>query len=522
MKAFAELLDGLVFTPRRTVKLRLIQDYFSRAADPDRGWALGALTGQLGFPGAKPAVVRALAETRVDPVLFRWSYDYVGDLAETVALIWPVRPGINHEPELAEVAEQLQAASKAEVPGLLEAWLDGLDPTGRWALLKLITGGLRVGVSERLAKTALAEFGMQDVAVIEELWHGLKPPYLDLFAWLEGRADPPKVDEGAVFRPLMLSHALEEAELAQLPLEDFVAEWKWDGIRAQLVARDGESRLFSRTGEDIGPSFPDLLATVDFDAVLDGELLVAFNGHVASFNDLQQRLGRKAPPAKLQREFPSHMRLYDLLFEEGEDLRALPFLERRRRLERWYDRTLPARMDLSDIVPIADAEQLIRLRREARDTGVEGLMLKRAESPYLAGRPKGHWFKFKRDPHTADAVMMYAQRGHGRRSSYYSDYTFGAWNEEGILVPIGKAYSGFTDAELKRLDKWVRDNTVERFGPVRAVRPGLVLEVAFDAVQISKRHKSGIALRFPRIARIRWDKPIEEAEQLQTLRKLII
>lgn len=178
-------------------------------------------------------------------------------------------------------------------------------------------------------------------------------------------------------------------------------------------------------------------------------------------------------------------------------------------------------MDLSDIVPIMDVEQLIRLRREARATGVEGLMLKRASSPYLAGRPKGHWFKFKRDPHTADAVLMYAQRGHGRRSSYYSDYTFGAWNEEGALVPIGKAYSGFTDAELKRLDKWVRDNTVDRFGPVRAVKPGLVLEVAFDAVQPSKRHKSGIALRFPRIARIRWDKPIAEAEQLETLRNLI-
>jgi len=521
LKAFSELLDRLVFTPRRSVKLRLIQNYFSHTEDPDRGWALAALTGQLRFPGAKPAIIRALTETRIDPVLFRWSYDYVGDLAETVALVWPAQPGINHEPRLAEVADLLQGASRSEVPGLLEAWLDGLDPTGRWALLKLITGGLRVGVSERLAKTAVAAFGNQEVATIEELWHGLEPPYLDLFSWLEGRGDPPAVDESAAFRPLMLSHAVEEAELEQLDLESFVAEWKWDGIRAQLVARNGESRLFSRNGEDISPSFPDLLAEVDFDAVLDGELLVAFNGHVASFNDLQQRLGRKAPSAKQFRDYPAHLKVYDLLVEAGEDLRPLPFIERRRRLERWFARLQPERMDLSDIVPIMDVEQLIRLRREARATGVEGLMLKRASSPYLAGRPKGHWFKFKRDPHTADAVLMYAQRGHGRRSSYYSDYTFGAWNEEGALVPIGKAYSGFTDAELKRLDKWVRDNTVDRFGPVRAVKPGLVLEVAFDAVQPSKRHKSGIALRFPRIARIRWDKPIAEAEQLETLRNLI-
>jgi len=521
VKAFSELLDRLVFTPRRNMKLRLIQDYFSRVPDPDRGWALAALTGQLRFPAAKPAAIRGLAETRGDPVLFRWSYDYVGDLAEATALFWQARPGINHEPSLGEVADLLQKASRAEVPGLLEAWLDGLDPDGRWALLKLITGGLRVGVSERLAKTALAEFGGQEVATIEELWHGLKPPYLDLFAWLEGHAPPPAIDETAAFRPLMLSHALEESELEQLPLEEFVAEWKWDGIRAQLVASKGEGRLFSRNGEDIGPAFPDLLAAADFDAVLDGELLVAREGQVASFNDLQQRLGRKAATAKLLRENPAHLRLYDLLFEEGEDLRPLPFAQRRRRLERWYDRHRPERMDLSDIVPIVAVEQLIRLRRDARDTGVEGLMLKRAASPYLAGRPKGHWFKFKRDPHKADAVLMYAQRGHGRRSSYYSDYTFGAWNEEGVLVPIGKAYSGFTDAELKLLDKWVRDHTVERFGPVRAVEPGLVLEVAFDAVQSSRRHKSGIALRFPRIARIRWDKPIAEAEQLETLRRLI-
>lgn len=521
MKTFAALLDRLVFTPQRNGKLRLLRDHFARIPDPDRGWALAALTGGLDFRGAKPALVRALAEERCDPVLFRWSYDYVGDLAETVALIWPERPGANRPPELGEVVERLQAAGRAEVPGLLAGWLDALDPTGRWALLKLVTGGLRVGVSERLAKTALADFGGREVAAIEELWHGLAPPYRELFAWLEGRAGPPALDERAAFRPLMLAHPLEESELEALDLSAFLAEWKWDGIRVQLVARGGERRLFSRTGEDVGPAFPEILAGADFDAVLDGELLVARDGAAASFNELQQRLGRKAPTPKLLRDHPAHLRLYDLLFEGGEDLRPLPFTERRRRLEAWYDAARPERMDLSELVPLADAAELRALRAAARAAGIEGLMLKRAESPYLAGRPKGHWFKFKRAALTVDAVLMYAQRGHGKRSSFYSDYTFGAWTPEGTLVPIGKAYSGFTDAELKLLDKWVREHTTDRFGPVRAVAPGLVLEVAFDAVQPSTRHKSGLALRFPRIARIRWDKPAAEADRLESLQRLM-
>lgn len=521
MRAFSHLLDRLVFTPGRNAKLRLISDYFSRVPDPDRGWTLAALTGGLDFKGAKPALIRALVEERTDPVLFRWSYDYVGDLAETAALIWPARPGANRPPELGEVVERLQAAGRSEVPALLAGWLDALDATGRWALLKLITGGLRVGVSERMAKTALAEFGDRPVGAIEELWHGLQAPYLDLFAWLEGRAGPPELDESAAFRPLMLAHPLEESELDVLELAAFLAEWKWDGIRAQLVARNGERRLFSRTGEDIGPAFPDVLEAADFDAVLDGELLVARDREVASFNDLQQRLGRKSPTAKLLRDNPAHLRLYDLLFEEGEDLRGLPFAQRRRRLEAWYQRAQPERMDLSELVPVSDLSHLRRLREEARQAGVEGLMLKRAESPYLAGRPRGHWFKFKRAALTVDAVLMYAQRGHGKRSSFYSDYTFGAWTEERTLVPVGKAYFGFTDEELRQLDKWVREHTIDRFGPVRAVEPGLVLEVAFDAVQSSTRHKSGLALRFPRIARIRWDKPAAEADEVETLRKLI-
>ncbi len=524
MRDFARLLDGLSFMASRNGKLRLIADYCARVPDPARGYALAALTGELSFTGAKPAAIRALAETRGDPVLFRWSYDFVGDLAETTALIWQARPGSNRAPDLAEVVEALQQARRDEVPDLIERWLDGLDATGRWALLKLITGALRVGVSARLAKTALSLWSGKELAEIEEVWPSQKPPYRDLFAWLEDRGTMPEAGTLPSFRPLMLATALDETALAELDPAEFLAEWKWDGIRVQLVARPGGAALFSRTGDDIGGAFPELLEGLDFHAVLDGELLVLQEGEVASFNALQQRLNRKAPTKRLLAESPAHLRVYDLLLLGEEDLREDPLHRRRERLEGWYRDRQPARMDLSPLIPFAAWGELAELRAGARANGIEGLMLKRRDSPYLSGRPKGPWFKWKRDPLVADCVLMYAQRGHGKRSSFYSDYTFGVWREaeEGaVLVPVGKAYFGFTDEELKLLDKWVRDNTVERFGPVRAVRPGLVLEVAFDAVQRSGRHKSGLAMRFPRVGRIRWDKPVEEADRLEALEALL-
>ena len=523
MKDFAALLDALVFTPSRNGKLRHIEAYFATAEDPHRGWGLAGLTGGLDFKSAKPALIRALVEERVDPMLFRWSYDFVGDLAETVSLIWPARPGANRPPSLDEVVTRLRLAGKSEVPGLLAGWLDALDATGRWALLKLITGGLRVGVSARLAKTALAEFGKVDVAEVEEIWHGLEPPYRELFDWLEGRAPRPEAKESVAFRPMMLANPLEARDLESLDFPAYLAEWKWDGIRVQLVARNGERRLYSRTGDDIGQAFPEVIEAMDFEAVLDGELLVVREGRVAPFNDLQQRLGRKRVAPKMIESNPAHVRLYDMLFEGSDDLRPLPLSARRQRLEGWYGEARP-RLDLSPVLQVQGRDGLASLREEARAAGIEGLMLKRADSAYLAGRPKGPWYKWKRDPLTLDVVLMYAQRGHGKRSSFYSDYTFGAWREgeEGEeLVPVGKAYFGFTDEELKQLDKWVRDHTVERFGPVRAVAPGLVLEVAFDAVHPSTRHKSGLAMRFPRVKRIRWDKPAVEADRVATLAALV-
>ena len=528
MRAFADLLGRLSFTSSRNAKLTLVRDFLKTQPDPERGWALAALTGELVFDAAKPAMIRKAVEARMDPVLFAWSYDYVGDLAETVALVWPARPGANREPDLGEVVDALRSASRTEVPRLLETWLDALDADGRWALLKLMTGGLRVGLSARLAKQALADVGPVPVGEIEELWHGQEPPYDDLFAWLEGHSDKPSADHPGRFRPVMLAQAIDEAvDFEKLDAADYAAEWKWDGIRVQAISEGGERRLYSRTGDDIGKAFPDVLDALEFEGVIDGELLVLRNARVAPFGELQQRLNRKSVDDRLLAEFPAGVRAYDILSDGREDLRHLPFAGRRGRLEAFVARIGSTRIDLSPMQPFESWEALAGLRAHppAGDPeAAEGLMLKRWDSIYEAGRPKGPWFKWKRDPHLVDAVLMYAQRGHGKRSSFYSDYTFGVW-DEGKLTPVGKAYFGFTDEELKLLDKFVRDNTVERFGPVRAVKAdqdfGLVLEVAFEGLQRSTRHKSGVAMRFPRISRIRWDKPAREADEIGTLRRML-
>jgi DNA ligase-1 len=571
MKPFAELLDRLVLTPSRNAKLKLLADYCSATPDPDRGFAIAAITRDLDIMSVKPAMIRALVSERVDEVLFGYSYDFVGDLAETVSLIWPGReadspsplwggstrsggvgvisnavppPGstvsrrpphkgeVEEGPRLSHIVETLQQASRSDGPKLVEGWLDDLDSQGRYALLKLITGGMRIGVSSRLMKQALADYGGKDVTEIEELWHGLSPPYLPLFAWLDGKAAKPENLAAAPFRPVMLANPTDLDELIRYDPADYLAEWKWDGIRVQVTAENGVHRIYSRTGDDISGAFPDLAEAMDFDGALDGELLVGHAGEggivTGTFSDLQQRLNRKTVPAKLQAKYPAILRAYDLLQDGSENLRSLPFEERRARLERFVE-TLPGdRFDLSPLVPFESWDEIAEKRNAPPDPVIEGLMLKRRDSAYVPGRPKGPWFKWKRDPHLIDAVLMYAQRGHGKRSSFYSDYTFGVWigaQDDPALVPVGKAYFGFTDEELKQIDKYVRDNTIERFGPVRSVRAepdhGLVLEVAFEGLNRSTRHKSGVAMRFPRISRLRWDKPPHEADRLETLEAML-
>src|SRR6266852_4055210 len=551
MNRFAALLDRLAYEPGRNAKLRLLTDYFRTTADPDRGYALAAITGALSFRYAKPGLIRTLIAERTDPALFALSYDYVGDLSETVALMWPVRDqshssswpgsspsktGVNalmsrpstptmprkdvdrrdehghddmeksraHAPTLSEVVTTLASLGKSDLPAQLAQWLDDLDEVGRWALLKLVTGAMRIGVSARLAKTAVAALGDRDADEIEIIWPSLKPPYGDLFAWLEGRAGKPESGDPAPFRPPMLSHAIEEADFAALDPAAFLAEWKWDGIRVQAVAArrpDGHTvkRLFSRTGDDISASFPDLVESFAFEGALDGELLVMRDGRVQSFNVLQQRLNRKTVTPKLMAEFPAHLRAYDLLVDGMADLRGETLEARRVRLEAAVAKLDLARIDLSPLVPFATWEALAAARADPAAAGagldaqaVEGVMIKRRDAPYLPGRPKGPWWKWKGDPFVVDAVLMYAQRGHGKRSSFYSDYTFGVWS------------AGAAGGEL-----------------VHEANAGLVLEVAFEGLARSPRHKSGLAMRFPRISRLRWDKPPAQADRLETLEKML-
>ncbi|THV24155.1 cisplatin damage response ATP-dependent DNA ligase [Peteryoungia ipomoeae] len=537
MKAFASLLDRLVLTPSRNGKLTLLTNYFRVTPDPDRGYALAALTDGLDIKGVKPALLKELVLERMDPILFQYSYDYVGDLAETISLVWEPQSAATETTDdgdsLSAIVERLQRLARNETRSVMRDLLDRLDTSERFALIKLVTGGLRIGVSARLAKQALALFGNKDVVEIESLWHGLKPPYTELYAWLENRSEKPVLSTPAIFHSVMLSTPIEDKDLPNLDPDDFAAEWKWDGIRVQLSCSGGRNRLYSRSGDDISEAFPDVVEAARFDGVIDGELLVGgtsrTNAPTRTFSDLQQRLNRKTVTAKMLDDYPVFIRAYDILFDGETDVRPETFLARRERLGALIDSQEPRRFDLSPLVPFSTWEELERLRAAPPDPVIEGVMLKRLDSSYQAGRAKGPWFKWKRDPMNADAVLMYAQRGHGKRSSYYSDFTFGVWTaipgEGDVLVPVGKAYFGFTDEELEVLDRFVRNNTVDRFGPVRAVRAepehGFVVEVAFEGLARSTRHKSGVAMRFPRIARLRQDKLPKDADRLETLVALI-
>jgi DNA ligase-1 len=534
MEEFAALIDALVLTRGRNGKLALLAQYLRATPDPDRGWALAALTDGLDFPAVKASTIRTLLMERVDPVLFQLSRDYVGDTAETASLLWPESPESGATPPtVSEVVAALAGLNRATAAAGLAGLMDRLDANGRYALLKLATGAMRIGISARLAKVAFAQAFAVDVDQVEEYWHGQTPPYSALFDWAARGAAPPDDGDAPLFRPFMLAHPLEDG--AALDFKAWAAEWKWDGIRVQVACNGHETRVYSRSGDDISASFPEVAEILPFPVVLDGELLVrgahqgGAEGGAASFNALQQRLGRKTVSKAMLAETPAFVRLYDVLIHDGEDLRALAWEQRRAVLEQLSTRLDPTRFDLSAVIPAASFEELAAIRDRARDDAIEGVMLKRRDSPYVAGRRTGLWFKWKRDPLLADCVLMYAQRGSGKRSSFHSDFTFGCWageaDADGLggteLLPVGKAYFGFTDEELNWLDRFVRQHTVARFGPVREVERSLVLEVAFDSIHSSKRHKSGLTMRFPRIHRIRHDKPAREADRIEALLALV-
>ena len=527
MQAFAELVHRLYFTAGNSAKARILKHYFQSSVDPDRGWAVAALSGTLDLSLFKRKLVLQLIKSRVDPYLFDASYDYVGDLSETVSLLWPTEQGSQAQaalPSLSELIEKLGASSQKQTQTYLAGLLDQMTPIQRWALLKLGTGGLRIGMSARSVKKTLADFGGVDLQEIEQLWHAIEPPYTELFQWLENKTPKPDITGKVAFMPLMLAHPIDDATKTLLNPEDWLAEWKYDGIRVQLVTTPKGAAIFSRTGENISKSFPELDRQISGEAVIDGELVVMRGKVLGSFNDLQKRLNKKNPTKKDILNYPSAVIAYDLLSINSQPLIEMSLMERRARLAELIQHgKILEPLSLSPAIPFGglhELEHMVEKLSADKGSHVEGLMIKRKSGRYFSGRPKGEWFKWKKQPELIDAVLMYAQRGHGKRSSFYSDYTFGLW-EQGNLLPIGKAYFGFTDEELTRLDKWVRTHTNQRFGPVRGVEVGLVFEIAFDSVHASARHKSGVALRFPRIHRIRWDKPASEADQLATLKERI-
>lgn len=533
MERFALLYQELDRSTATLDKRAALLSYFRDAPPRDAAWALYLLSGgKITSAKRKIATTSELREwiasaAGMSDWLVQESYDHVGDLAETLALLLPDPANTMADISLADWIElRLLPVANGAGPdrrdAVLEAWC-GLPLDQRLLFNKLLTGSLRVGVSKRLVQQALAELSGVDIARIAQRMLGEwlpSPAFLrDL---LSTEALP--TDSQQPY-PFFLASPLEGDPGALGDIAEWMLEWKWDGIRLQVLKRRGSIALWSRGEERLDGRFPEIeaaAARLPQDCVLDGELLAWRDGENVPlpFAALQTRIQRLKPGPKILREAPVQVMLYDLLELNGEDLRTLPQRERRRMLEVLLaasPQNSPLR--LSPLVGAADWREAAALRAGVRERGVEGLMLKRQTAPYQAGRRRGDWWKWKIDPLTIDAVLLYAQPGHGRRSTLYTDYTFGLWNGE-ALTPIAKAYSGLSDKEILELDRWIRAHTIERFGPVRSVEPQHVFELAFEAVNLSKRHKSGIAVRFPRILRWRLDKPVDQADKLETLKAL--
>ncbi|TCP43295.1 ATP-dependent DNA ligase [Rhodovulum marinum] len=526
MKRFAALFTALDRTTKTTAKVDALAAYFTEAPEDDRLWTVALLSGRRPRRAVTTTRLREWAAERAGlPLwLFEECYPVVGDLAETIALVLPPATGTSTA-SLSDWMAEIGALAAVEEPErkarILAAW-DGLDGTERFLFNKLITGGFRVGVSQKLMTRALSRATGIDEA---ELAHRLMGDWTPATVSWQGLIEAP--DPAAALSrpyPFYLAYQVEDGPEALGGAGDWLAEYKWDGIRGQLIVRGGEHFVWSRGEELMTDRFPELVAARDFlpeGTVIDGEILAWRVDAPLPFAALQKRITRKTVPKKLLAEAPVVLKAYDLLEQGGRDLRQTPLADRRARLEDLFA-GLPAEspLRLSPLLPFGDWGALAEARAGARAAGAEGVMLKRAGAPYLAGRKKGDWWKWKLDPLSVDAVMIYAQAGHGRRATLYTDFTFAVWDGD-QLVPFTKAYSGLTDAEFREITTWVRRNTLQRFGPVRQVKPEHVFEIAFEGIQESPRHKSGVALRFPRMARWRRDKPVEEANTLADLRALL-
>ena len=509
-----KLLESLTFTYSTNSKIELLVEYLKKRNIEEKGYTIALLTGNLSFKNIKKSTLLNVLKKELDNYLFEQSYDYVGDLAETVALIWP-KKNISKKISLHKIILDLR--NSIDVEHTILEYLNNLTSQERWAFIKLILGGLRVGFSSNLVKKSLAIYGNKKINEIENIWNGISPPYQSLFLWLEDKGNYPSIEISKTFSSFMLASSFDTKQIINIKeTDEYFFEYKWDGIRVQIVAYEGKTIVYSRSGENITNSFPDIKVNSSKLLVLDGELLVGKNFLPFTFNHLQKRINKKKPSAAQLLALPAFVKVYDILYLNGEDIRNKKLYERRKILENWFSINKNYNLDISKLVKFYSKKKLENLYKKL--PFIEGLMIKKKSSQYISGRKKGYWYKWKKDPKYLDAILMYAQRGHGKRSSFYSDYTLGVWSEN-TVIPIAKAYTGYTDNELNKIDRFIRKNTIAKFGPVREVKKELVVELAFDDAQKSVRHKSGIALRFPRISKIRWDKPASEVMNLEQIKK---
>ena len=533
MKNFAELIKSLDSSNKTSVKVDALTNYFKNASDEDKVWTIAILSHRRPPRPVNTTLLRLWANelANIPLWLFEESYHIVGDLAETIALVIPTTKE-HSEKSLTEYLQEIIALKKKtdeeKREYLHENWL-ALNYYERFVFTKLITGSFRIGVSQKLMTRALSKAeNIEEDALAYKLMGDWNP---NTVTFQELILDEKSSDYLSKPYPFYLAYPIE-GEVSNLGNpEDWSAEHKWDGIRSQTIIRENEIYVWSRGEElvtDKYPEFASFIGIIPDGTVIDGEILPFLNGEIGTFNDLQTRIGRKTVSQAILKNSPVVIRAYDLLEWQGEDIRNKPFEERRILLEKLYseikDNDIP--LQLSERVSFSTWEEVAEERIRSREMKSEGLMLKRKDSPYLVGRKKGDWWKWKIEPLTIDAVLTYAMRGHGRRSNLFTDYTFALWqdneNGERELVTFAKAYSGLTDAEFRMVDDFIKKNTLERFGPVRSVTPKLVFEIGFEGIALSKRHKSGIATRFPRILRWRIDKKIEEANSIEDLKSMIV
>ncbi len=528
MKEFAQLIRTLDSTNKTTEKVLALSTYLQEASDSDRLWTIAILSHRRPKRPVNTTLLRAWA-TEISGIpswLFEESYHIVGDLAETIALILPSSEKDSNKSLstfISEIIELRTLSDEEKKAYLQETWLT-LNYYERFVFNKIITGGFRIGVSQKLMTKALAKATKIDEDILAYKLMGNWTPQTTTFKQLI--LEHNEADYLSKPFPFYLAYAVEDQFQKELgDIDQWSFEHKWDGIRSQVIIRENEVFVWSRGEELVTDKYPELqkfLEVVPNGTVIDGEILPFINGRIGNFNALQTRIGRKNITKAMLEKTPVIVKAYDLLEWKGKDIRSLPFSQRRAYLEQLLSEINSDKIGLylSESMSFQKWEDAAHERSLSREKQSEGLMIKRKDSPYLVGRKKGDWWKWKTDPFTIDAVLTYAMRGHGRRANLYTDYTFGLWNN-GHLVTFAKAYSGLTDAEFRQIDNWIKKNTLERFGPVRSVTPYHVFEIAFEGIAESKRHKSGVATRFPRMLRWRKDKPIEEANTLDDLKALI-